>query len=86
MLVCITKPNSCFHFVCELVPGHNTASDIIVKVLNKKVGGGNYYKKKGTVVKVEQKYIGHVKMSDSGHVLKVDQVRALTSLHVVNSG
>jgi DNA/RNA-binding protein KIN17 len=46
---------------------------IVVKVLNKKVGGGAYYKRKGAVVKVEDTYIAHVRMLEGGDVLRVDQ-------------
>ncbi|CAM9202353.1 unnamed protein product [Ascophyllum nodosum] len=46
---------------------------IVVKVMNKKVGGGNYYKKKGRLRKVVERYVGEVKMLDSGDRLRVDQ-------------
>lgn len=46
---------------------------LVVKVLNKKVGGGKYYKKKARVRKVVEKYIGEVKMLESGDRLRVDQ-------------
>lgn len=50
-----------------LVPG------IVVKVMNKKVGGGKYYKKKARLRKVVERYTGEVKMLDSGDRLRVDQ-------------
>lgn len=46
---------------------------IVVKVMNKKVGGGKYYKKKGRLRKVVERYVGEVKMLDSGDRLRVDQ-------------
>eukprot|EP00808_Paulinella_micropora_P016917 g70731.t1 len=49
------------------------AKGIIVKVLNKAVGGGAYYKKKGKVIKLHDKYVADVEMLDTKHVLKIDQ-------------
>lgn len=46
---------------------------IVVKVVNKKVGGGKYYKKKARLRKVVERYVGEVKMLDSGDRLRVDQ-------------
>lgn len=46
---------------------------IVVKVMNKKVGGGKYYKKKARLRKVVERYVGEVKMLDSGDRLRVDQ-------------
>lgn len=46
---------------------------IVVKCLNKKVGGGKYYKQKGVIIKIEDTFIAHLKMLDSGDVLRVDQ-------------
>lgn len=46
--------------------------NIIVKVLNKEVGGGKYYGQKGTVTEVEDKYVAKIKL-ESGVTLKVDQ-------------
>ena len=46
---------------------------VVVKVMNKKVGGGKYYKKKARLRKVVERYIGEVKMLDSGDRLRVDQ-------------
>lgn len=50
------------------------ARGIIVKVVNKKLSGGKYYKKKAVVEKVEDdKYSAQVKVLDMGHVLTLDQ-------------
>lgn len=46
---------------------------IVVKIMNKKVGGGKYYKKKARLRKVIERYVGEVKMLDSGDRLRVDQ-------------
>ncbi|CAM9324401.1 unnamed protein product, partial [Heterosigma akashiwo] len=40
------------------------ARGIIVKILNKKVGGGKYYKKKARVSKVIERYVGEVSKVD----------------------
>lgn len=51
-----------------LLPG------IIVKILNKRVGDGRYYKAKAEVLDVQgDGYVGVVKVLDSGDVLRVDQ-------------
>jgi len=54
--------------------------NIVVKVLNKKVGGGAYYKKKGVVLKVHEKFIGEIEMLKSGDVLRLDQIDLETVL------
>lgn len=46
--------------------------NIVVKILNKAVGGGQYYGQKGVVKAVHETYVGEVRL-DSGTVLKVDQ-------------
>ncbi len=45
-----------------------------MKVLNKEVANGSLYGKKALVTKVIDRYVGVVRMLDSGTVLKVDQV------------
>ncbi|EFN55929.1 hypothetical protein CHLNCDRAFT_22710 [Chlorella variabilis] len=52
------------------------APGIVVKVLAKKLG--DYYKKKGVVLRVVERYRGEVEMSDSGDVLQVDQAELET--------
>lgn len=49
------------------------AKDIVVKVVNKKIGGGEYYKQKGVVTAVEDKFCATVELLDSGDVLRLDQ-------------
>mmetsp|Transcript_20466 Transcript_20466/g.36579 ORF Transcript_20466/g.36579 Transcript_20466/m.36579 type:complete len:433 (-) Transcript_20466:140-1438(-) len=46
---------------------------IVVKVLNKKVGDGKYYKQKAVVKEVVDRYLGVVKMIDIKGMIKVDQ-------------
>lgn len=46
---------------------------IIVKVMSKGLADKGYYKQKGTVKKVIDKYVGEIEMLDSKHVLRVDQ-------------
>lgn len=46
---------------------------IVVKVVNKKLDGGNYYKRKGAITKVEDKFCATVELLDSGDVLRLDQ-------------
>jgi DNA/RNA-binding protein KIN17 len=46
---------------------------IVVKVVNKKLDSGNYYKRKGVITKVEDKFCATVELLDSGDVLRLDQ-------------
>jgi len=46
--------------------------NIVVKIMNKKLSDGKYYKEKGTVRKVLDKYIGEVKL-ENGTILRLDQ-------------
>nr|DAD48111.1 TPA_asm: hypothetical protein HUJ06_018048 [Nelumbo nucifera] len=46
---------------------------IIVKVMSKALAQKGYYKQKGKVIKVIDKYVGEIEMLDSKHVLRVDQ-------------
>ncbi|RWR81626.1 DNA/RNA-binding protein KIN17-like protein [Cinnamomum micranthum f. kanehirae] len=46
---------------------------IIVKVMSKAMADKGYYKQKGVVKKVIDKYVGEIEMLDSKHVLRVDQ-------------
>ncbi|XP_057523026.1 KIN17-like protein [Amaranthus tricolor] len=51
---------------------------IIVKVMSKKLADKGYYKKKGIVKKVIDKYVGEIEMLDIKHVLRVDQAELET--------
>ncbi|XP_021894689.1 KIN17-like protein [Carica papaya] len=46
---------------------------IIVKVMSKAFAEKGYYKQKGVVKKVIDKYVGEIEMLDSKHILRVDQ-------------
>ena len=47
--------------------------NLIVKVIVKDLAGGKYYKQKGRIHRVEDQFAAHVKMFESGDVLKLDQ-------------
>lgn len=47
--------------------------DIVVKCINKKLSDGKYYKRKGNVIKVHDRYTADVQMLRSGDVLRLDQ-------------
>lgn len=51
---------------------------IIVKVMSNALADKGYYKKKGVVNKVINKYVGEIQMLDSKHVLRVDQAELET--------
>lgn len=46
---------------------------IVVKITNKKVGDGKYYKKKGVIISVIDKYVGELSVLDCNAILKLDQ-------------
>ena len=46
---------------------------IIVKVMSKALAEKGYYKQKGVVRKVIDKYVGEIEMLESMHVLRIDQ-------------
>jgi DNA/RNA-binding protein KIN17 len=46
---------------------------IVVKVMSKTLADKGYYKQKGLVKRVIDKYVGEIEMLDSKHVLRVDQ-------------
>ncbi|TMW64808.1 hypothetical protein Poli38472_008975 [Pythium oligandrum] len=46
---------------------------IVVKVMNKRVGDGKYYKQKGEIVQVKDRFGAKVEMLDSGDILQLDQ-------------
>ncbi|GAB4819464.1 hypothetical protein N2152v2_006510 [Parachlorella kessleri] len=51
---------------------------IIVKVMSKALSEHGYYKKKGLVKRVQDKFIGEIEMLDSGDVVRVDQAELET--------
>lgn len=54
----------------------------MVKIVTKKLGE-KYYKKKGVVEEVKDKYTAYVKLIDSGEKLKLDQTHLETVLPAV---
>eukprot|EP00262_Sarcandra_glabra_P014765 TRINITY_DN4386_c0_g2_i1.p1 TRINITY_DN4386_c0_g2~~TRINITY_DN4386_c0_g2_i1.p1 ORF type:complete len:395 (+),score=57.66 TRINITY_DN4386_c0_g2_i1:223-1407(+) len=46
---------------------------IVVKVMSRVLADKGYYKQKGVVIKVIDKYVGEIEMLDSKHVLRIDQ-------------
>lgn len=46
---------------------------IIVKVMSKALADKGYYKQKGVICKVIDKYVGEIEMLENKHVLRVDQ-------------
>lgn len=46
---------------------------ILVKVMNKSLSDGRFYKQKGSVLRVLDDYVGEVYMNDSGTTLRLDQ-------------
>lgn len=53
---------------------------IVVKVVAKELKAQGYYKKKGVVQQVVVRYVGEVRMLESGDVLRVDQAQLETVL------
>jgi DNA/RNA-binding protein KIN17 len=58
--------------------------NIVVKILNKDLGQGQYYKQKGTVLSVEETYVAKIRL-ESGTVLKVDQDDLETVLPAIHA-
>jgi len=59
--------------------------DIVVKVMNSDLAEGKYYKEKGVVKKVFDKYVALVRMVDSGDVLKLDQSQLETVIPAIGT-
>lgn len=59
-------------------PGPWLAEGIIVKIMSKALKEHGYYKQKGTVMRVIDRYIGEIEMSGSGDVVRVDQAELET--------
>jgi DNA/RNA-binding protein KIN17 len=54
-------------------------TNIVVKIINKKLSDGKFYKKKGVVCSISDKYIGEVRLSD-GTRIRLDQEHLETVL------
>ncbi|KAN0043008.1 hypothetical protein ACTA71_010641 [Dictyostelium dimigraforme] len=59
--------------------------DIVVKIIDKELANGKYYKQKGYIVSVENEFLAKVKLLDSGDVLKIDQTFLETVIPQINS-
>ena len=59
------------------------AQGIAVKVMNKQLADGKYYKQKGVVQKVIDRYVGEIKMDESGDVLRLDQEHCETVIPAI---
>jgi len=69
------------------------AKGIVVKVLNKKLADGAYYKQKGVVKQVHDQYVGEIEMIESADIIKIDQTYCETVIpgvggrvRIVNGG
>jgi len=49
------------------------AAGLIVKVMHSELANGKYYRKKGTIEKVKERYAAHVRMAESKDLIKVEQ-------------
>ncbi|KAK5575785.1 hypothetical protein RB653_006919 [Dictyostelium firmibasis] len=59
--------------------------DIVVKIIDKELSHGKYYKQKGYIVSVENEFLAKVKLLDSGDILKIDQTFLETVIPQVDS-
>jgi len=57
---------------------------LIVKVLNKSLKGGKYYKKKGKVTKITDTYLADVTMQESSDAIKIDQEELETVIPAID--
>lgn len=55
---------------------------IVVKVVNKKLADGAYYKLKGVIKQVHDTYLAEIEMLDSGDIIKIDQTFCETVIPV----
>eukprot|EP00940_MAST-03C_sp_MAST-3C-sp2_P000786 g786.t1 len=52
---------------------HWIADNIVVRVVNKTLGKGRFFRKKGTIVTVQDRFLATVKMLDGGATVRIDQ-------------
>lgn len=57
---------------------------LIVKVLNKTLAGGKYYKNKGRITKITDTYLADVTLLDSNTVIKIDQEELETVIPAID--
>ncbi|GAX76486.1 hypothetical protein CEUSTIGMA_g3931.t1 [Chlamydomonas eustigma] len=53
-------------------------SGIVVKVMSKELKEHGYYKQKGKVLRIIDKYVGEIEMLESGDIIRVDQAQLET--------
>jgi len=53
--------------------------------MNKSLGEGSYYGKKGKIVGVADVYVGIIQMVDTNHKLKIDQLELETVIPAIGS-
>ncbi|KAM9960549.1 hypothetical protein ACTFIW_009691 [Dictyostelium discoideum] len=59
--------------------------DIVIKIIDKELANGKYYKQKGYIVSVENEFLAKVKLLDSGDILKIDQTLLETVIPQIGS-
>ncbi|EGC31313.1 hypothetical protein DICPUDRAFT_40129 [Dictyostelium purpureum] len=59
--------------------------DIVVKIVDKQLSDGKYYKKKGYIMSVENEFLARVKLLDTSDILKIDQIFLETVIPQVGS-
>jgi DNA/RNA-binding protein KIN17 len=57
---------------------------IVVKIMSRKLAEGRFYKKKASVLKVIDKYVGEVRVDETGTIVRIDQDDLETVIPKVN--
>ena len=55
---------------------------IVVKIINKDLGDGKFYKKKALIKSLVDRYVAKVKVLDTGHLIEIDQEQLETVIPV----
>jgi len=58
--------------------------NIVVKIIDKSIGKGKYYKKKAIIHKIHNNYVAEIKIIDSGDIMKIDQANLETVIPNIN--
>jgi DNA/RNA-binding protein KIN17 len=61
------------------------APNLIVKIMNQKIGDGQFYGKKAIITKVNDLYVAVVKILDSGIIIKIDQSHLETVIPAIGA-
>jgi len=59
--------------------------NLIVKIMNQKIGDGQFYGKKAIITKVNDLYVAVVKILDSGIIIKIDQSQLETVIPAIGA-